>query len=374
MRILRISGGNLYGGIETLLKTYALHQDLCPEFEQEFAFSFNSRIFHEIERTASRAYCLGNVRTRLLHRVWLARRRLGRLLDERAYDAVVCHAAWPHAVFAPVIRRRRVPLAFFLHDLANGRHWVERLARRTRPDLILCNSVFTSLSAAKLWNDVPVEVTYHPVPDQHLPLTAEERANVRQRAATAADAVVIVQVARMEPYKGHLHNFKALARLKHLPQWVLWVVGGAQRPREQRYLELLKDQARELGIGERVRFLGERRDVGSLLSASDIFSHPNDAPEPFGISFIEALYAGIPAISFAIGGAREIVTDQCGILVPPGDAEGLSEALRRLMENPGLRAELGSGGAARAVALCNPHIRIRSEFEALRKLAHSGSA
>ena len=60
-------------------------------------------------------------------------------------------------------------------------------------------------------------------------------------------------------------------------------------------------------------------DVPRLLAAADIHCQPNISPEPFGIAFIEALAAGLPVVTSAIGGAIEIVDDTCGRLVPASD-------------------------------------------------------
>ena len=67
-----------------------------------------------------------------------------------------------------------------------------------------------------------------------------------------------------------------------------------------------------------MRFLGERRDVAACMRAADIHCQPNTAPEPFGLAFVEALYAGLPVVTTALGGALEILTDACGVLVPAG--------------------------------------------------------
>ena len=92
----------------------------------------------------------------------------------------------------------------------------------------------------------------------------------------------------------------------------------------------------------------------ALLAASDLFCQPNTAPEPFGIVFVEALYAGLPVVSSATGGAQEIVTDDCGILTPPGDPNALRLALLRLVDDAALRRRLGGAGPARARALSDP--------------------
>jgi glycosyltransferase involved in cell wall biosynthesis len=135
---------------------------------------------------------------------------------------------------------------------------------------------------------------------------------------------------------------------------VCWIAGGPQRPKEQAYFHELQDLAHELGIGDRVCFLGQRSDVPELLRAADIHCQPNTGPEPFGIALVEALYAGLPVVTTAMGGAQEIVDETCGILVKPGDEGELAEALGKLICNRTLLARLAAGGPARARWLCGP--------------------
>jgi glycosyltransferase involved in cell wall biosynthesis len=103
-----------------------------------------------------------------------------------------------------------------------------------------------------------------------------------------------------------------------------------------------------------VRFLGQRSDAPELLAAADVHCQPNTGPEPFGVAFVEALYAGLPVVSTALGGALEIVDESCGVLVPPGEVGELRAALRGLIADPAERSRLGRGGPARARALCEP--------------------
>ena len=100
-------------------------------------------------------------------------------------------------------------------------------------------------------------------------------------------------------------------------------------------------------------FLGQRTDVPRLLVAADIHCQPNLGPEPFGIAFVEAMYAGLPLVTSAIGGALEIVDDSSGILVPPGEVAAVSRTLRRLIEDEPLRTKLANGGPVRARSLCD---------------------
>jgi glycosyltransferase involved in cell wall biosynthesis len=93
--------------------------------------------------------------------------------------------------------------------------------------------------------------------------------------------------------------------------------------------------------------------VAQLLAAADIYCQPNTVAEPFGIAFIEALYAQLPVVTSDLGGAREIVNDACGLLVSPGDARALSASLVRLIEDRRLRQKLGNAGPERARELCD---------------------
>jgi glycosyltransferase involved in cell wall biosynthesis len=146
------------------------------------------------------------------------------------------------------------------------------------------------------------------------------------------------------------------------------MVGGSQRPREAAYFEELQASAMSAGISDRVRFLGQRSDVPRLLAAADIFCQPNIEPEPFGIVFVEALYARLPVITMAMGGALEIVDDSCGVLVQRDDVGALADALGALIHDLPTRKMLGAAGPARACQLCDPMRQIGRLKEVLARV------
>src|SRR5437899_2009756 len=164
MRVLHLYAGNLYGGIERLLSTLARQAALCPLLRPEFALCFPGRLAEELRACGAGVHWLGPVRASRPWTVWRARRRLDKLLRQERFDVVIAHACWPHAVFAPVMRSRGVPLVFWAHDAPTGHHWVERWARRTAPNLVLANSRFTQTAITKLFPNVPCEVQYLAVP------------------------------------------------------------------------------------------------------------------------------------------------------------------------------------------------------------------
>ena len=370
MRILHVYSGNLYGGIETFLRTLARVQKGSLELEHEFALCFEGRLSQELLDAGATLHLLGEVKVSRPWTVLRARSALTRVLEQGGYAAVVCHAAWPQALFGPVARSLGVPLIFYQHDALAGRHWLERWARVTEPQLVITNSRFSAGTLASVYPRARYQVRYYPVPAPS-PAAPEERSQVRTELGTSAQDVVIVQSCRMEAWKGHRLLLEALGRLRSLPGWVLWVAGGAQRPEEARYLAEMKALAAEQGIGERVRFLGQRSDVPRLLRAADIHCQPNLGPEPFGLAFIEALQAGLPVVTTAMGAPLETIDGTCGVLVPP-EPGPLGEALQRMIQDPEERRRLGAGGPPRAAALCEPSVFLRGLAEDVRSLASRG--
>ena len=336
-----------------MLLTLARYQSTCPNFDQHFAVCFEGRLASDLEAFGHSAHRLGAVRASRPWSVLAARRTLRRQLDDGGYDWVICHGAWPLGLLGPGVRLTRTRLALWLHDAAHGKHWVERLARRTRPDFAICNSRYTANSLSALFQELPNEVLHCPVPKpQATELNA--RTILRNTLGANEQTTVILIAARFEEWKGHRVLLEALARLKDNHSWRCWIAGGTQRSHEQAYFKTLKIQARDSDINDRIQFLGARNDVDGLMAAADIYCQPNTGPEPFGISFIEALYAGLPVVTSNFGGAAEILTPNCGTLLPPGDATALANELRLLITNPAKRATVAEHGPRRAAELCDP--------------------
>ncbi|MET0650795.1 MAG: glycosyltransferase, partial [Pyrinomonadaceae bacterium] len=300
--------------------------------------------------------------------VMRARKALAALLRDEKFDVVICHSSWSHAIFSKVVRAASLPLVFWAHDAATGTHWLERWARRTPPDLAVCNSEYTARALRSFFPRTRAEVVYCPVelPDLAPYRTPESRAAARAELDTQAAAAVIIQVSRMEEGKGHSLHLRALASLSEVEGWVCWIIGGGQRPRERAYEERLKSEAARLGLEGRLRFAGQRRDVPRLLAAADIYSQPNTTPESFGLTFVEALHAGLPVVTTALGGAREVLDDTCGLLVPPDDSAELAARLRRLLEDEPARARFRETGPLRARLLCDPQAQVERLFRVLK--------
>jgi glycosyltransferase involved in cell wall biosynthesis len=367
MKILHIYSGNLFGGIETLLVTLAKEQSLCQEMQPQFALCFEGRLADELRNLDAKVHQLGNVKISHPLTVWKARNQLQQILKQEQFDVVICHGCWVQGIFGSVVKANHIPLIFWCHDTVNGNQVLEQLAKLVVPDLVIANSRYTQGTVTKLYQ-TSCETVYLPVAPANIVNHASIRQSVRTEFNTPDDTVVIIQVSRLERWKGQSLLISALGQLREVPGWVCWIAGGVQRPHEAEYLQELETQVKTLGISEQVRFLGQRADVPYLLASADIHCQPNTGSEPFGIAFIEALYAGLPVVTTAMGGAMEIVDDSCGRLVTPNDINALSDVLGTLINSPSERAILASGGKSRAEYLCNPQRQLNRLYNVLSQV------
>lgn len=123
----------------------------------------------------------------------------------------------------------------------------------------------------------------------------------------------------------------------------LWLIGdGSHRPQ----LEAL---IAELGISDRVRLLGSRRDIPELLGQLDLYAWPAFHLEGFGIALAEAMAAGVPIVATDVGACREVLDGgRCGLLVKPGSAAALAEAVRKVLANPEAAQQRAAAARERA--------------------------
>jgi glycosyltransferase involved in cell wall biosynthesis len=155
-------------------------------------------------------------------------------------------------------------------------------------------------------------------------------------------APVISIVGLLNERKGHRFLFKSLKEISDdFPETRLLVVGEGKMEEE------LKELAHNLGISDRVIFLGFRDDVPAIIEGSDVLVLPSLC-EGFGYVLVEAMASGKPVVATDVSSIPEIVDDgETGVLVPPGDHRRLAEALRKVLGNRELAARMGFLGRKR---------------------------
>jgi glycosyltransferase involved in cell wall biosynthesis len=174
------------------------------------------------------------------------------------------------------------------------------------------------------------------------PVTPRMRADARSRLALPPAAALIGTVARLHPSKGVDDFVRAAARvLVRLPGARFVVVGDGG---ERTALDRLAD---ELGIADKVHFVGERSDVRLLLAGLDLFVLAS-REEGLGTALLEAMAAGVPVVATSVGGIVEVVEHSVsGILAPPGDVDRLADSIVTMLDDRELADRLSKNGRQR---------------------------
>lgn len=356
--VLHVYSGNLFGGVERMLISVAAME--AAEYRSHFALCFEGKLARALRDAQARVSILGPVRLRNPLSAWRARRALQRLLRQRKFDAIVCHSVWTYCIFAPAARAVGAPI-LFLHDIPDPRGAFYRWAWRHPPALCIANSATTAEPLALMAARVPTRIV-HPlvIPPARVDRVAVHR--LREQWGAQSDDLIVLLASRFESLKGHKNLLHALAALRDVPGIRCWIAGAPQRPDERTYKDELETLVASLELSHQVSFIGHRDDMDTVLAACDVYCQPNEVAEAFGMVFVEALYAGKPVVGRALGGAREIVTPECGILCPP-HVEPLAAALRSLLTDAQLRQRMAAAAPGRAAALCAPE-SFRRQFGA----------
>ncbi|MBQ0021936.1 MAG: glycosyltransferase [Prevotellaceae bacterium] len=156
-----------------------------------------------------------------------------------------------------------------------------------------------------------------------------------------ASKYIIAMVAAFRPQKDQDTLVKAIARLPK-QKYELWLVGGGSE-RE----EIVKQLAKDLGIADRVKFLGIRNDIPSIVKTADVVVLSSHY-EGLSLSSIEGMASGKPFIASDVDGLHEIVNGY-GILVPHEDDKALAEAIKKCCEDKEYAAEVGKKCQVRAM-------------------------
>lgn len=262
----------------------------------------------------------------------------------RSLDASIFHAhlTWPSAcregLLAATLARVPVKLTT-VHLFVDIPYGVKsRLVHRALDlsidrHIAVSHALAASLSRTFRLAPEKLAVVHNGIPTEDF--DREPPAALRAELQGGTNAPVVLCLARLDAQKG-IHFLLEAARGVAAARFVF--VGDG--PDRQRFEKL----ARELGVAERVTFLGQRRDVPDLLAASDVFVLPS-LWEGLPLSILEAMAAGKPVIATEVGGTPEALTDgETGLLVAPSDPAALTTAIRRVLEDADLRSRLASQG------------------------------
>lgn len=300
----------------------------------------------------------------LLLYVW----RLGMALRAASPDIIHTNGLKMHLLAIPA-KPRGAALVWHMHDYASARPLASFLLRRAAR---FCTAAATNSKsvASDLRNLCGDELNIVPIYNA----VDLERFNPEGTALdldalaglpAAPDGTVRVGlVATMAKWKGHGVFLEALARLPASLPFRGYIAGGSLYPTEgsQSSPDALREDARRLGLHDRVGFTGFVEDSPALMRSLDVVVHASTRPEPFGLVIAEAMASGRPVVVSAAGGAAEIAALCAEVPVyPPGDVSGLAGLIEQLVSDRKKREAVGRDGRVCAERFFD-HSRFSEEF------------
>ena len=208
-----------------------------------------------------------------------------------------------------------------------------------------------------------LEVVYNGV---ELPEPAN--GDLRSQLGIPADAPVVAEVARLAEVKGQRTLIDALARLPETRA----VLIGDDLELDGRYRSALELYAVERGVADRVVFTGFRDDAADLAGGADVVVLPSSI-EGLPVVLLEAMARARPVVATPVGGTPELVDDETGVLVEPGDAGALAAALDALLRDPDRRRRLGAAARRRVEERFSAEAMTRRVLEIYDEVARSRS-
>jgi glycosyltransferase involved in cell wall biosynthesis len=353
--ILHVLGGDAMGGCERL------SIDLAAEYAEQGLTQ--AVLFYGAEGSgpAWRAFeALGVTPYRIdydgkpVHFVWA----LARLCRRLGVQAVLTHGFGMHLLIAAGARlggARRV-----LALVGNPPPAEPVLLRRVRRRAHLARPFVTREIACSRYVRELMLREYRLPPDRVVVVHNWVRVNEIARRAGKARAArqaaiargdesadpVMLMVARLDPIKDHATVIRAMALLQGANRGLrLRLVGDGSI---RKTLEALAD---ELGLADRVEFLGAREDIPEQLGRADLFVYGTTVDEGFGIVLAEAMAAGLPIVCTDVRPCAEVLDEgRAGVLVQSGSPQAMAEGMRVLMNDPGRAGQLAAQALAVACA------------------------
>ena len=274
--------------------------------------------------------------------------QLHRTVKQHAIDLIHANSLSVALLGGIVARINRIPI--LMHKrYATSYGILDRLCERLLHRVIL-------VSEATRWNFAsPAKQTliYNGVDLNAFQASPKEVETLRKEIfSDSPDASILAGVVtRITPEKGIHFLVRAMAELREKISIKLLIVGGPYFQKDIDYMEKLKQEVADLGVEDSVIFTGFLSDTRVVTSLLDIVLVPSIIPEACPRTIIEAMAVGKPVIATPLGGSKELVTPETGILVPPEDASAVADAITTLTTDQERLAAMERAARDRAVQL-----------------------
>lgn len=247
---------------------------------------------------------------------------------------------------------RKVPHVWHVHEIIGHPKLVRRMfpsVVRLFSERVMCNSNATrqwlldieprlASKVVTIWNGL----------ERMIPPDRRTIIKLRQELGLRDGDILVVLVGRINRLKGQGLLVEAAELLwKRGQKNIHYLIVGSTPPGQDYHMDNLLSKITSSPAKERISIMGFRDDIWPIWDTCDMVVVPSTEPESFGLVALEAMAAGKPVIAAAHGGLMEIVVEDTGTLVKPGDPIDLANAISRLAMSAELRKRMGEGGLIR---------------------------
>ena len=295
----------------------------------------------------------------------------------RTYDLIYANTQKALVVGALASFFSRRPLVYHLHDILSPEHFSSTNRRiavtlaNKFASLVIANSQ-ASQAAFVTAGGRPeiVQIVYNGFDPTKYEVKESEVNSIRQKLELDGKFIV-GHFSRLAPWKGQHILIEALA--KSQKQVTAILVGDALFG-EQDYVKRLHQQVSDLGLENRVKFLGFRDDIPQLMAACDLVSHTSTSAEPFGRVIVEAMLCGRPIVAAKAGGAIELIDhDINGFLTEPGNIQELAVVINTCIRDPEKIAKIAKTARQSAAERFDVAIINQQIAQMIKSVLHSKS-
>ncbi|MFZ2145710.1 MAG: glycosyltransferase family 4 protein [Sedimentisphaerales bacterium] len=249
--------------------------------------------------------------------------------------------------------RHRPAVVHTIHGLAFHRYqnqWLNKFyiaieksaAKRTDFFISVADAMTAQATAVGIGKPEQYVTAYSAIEEDDFlePISEGRKRDFRRKYEINEDSIVLITIARLFMLKGHEYIIESAKQLSKRHEKCVWLFVG-----DGNLAEHFKQQVRELGLAERIKFTGllPPGEIPLAIQSSDILVHCS-LREGLARTLPQAMLCGKPTVSFDVDGAREVVNENTGRLIEPKNVEQLTKACAELIENENLRKKIGENG------------------------------